>query len=73
MIIINSYTQVSNQGLSALGAGFKELESMTNLSLKFEYFNLNYFVEFTKPFCEVPAAFWGELSVVTFCFFISVV
>ena len=34
-IILNSYTEVSDQGLSALGAGIKELRSLTNLSLDF--------------------------------------
>jgi phage-related protein len=72
-IILNSDNQVSDQGLSALGAGIKELRSLNNLSLTFRYFNLNYLVKFTKPFCEVPATFWGELFVVTFTFFVSVV
>ena len=43
---------------------------MTHLSLNLRYFN---YVEFTKQFCEVPAALWGEPFVVTFCFFSSVV
>ena len=72
-IILNRNTKLSDQGLSALASGIKELESLTNLSLNFKYFNENYIVEFMKPFCEVPAAFWGELFVVTFCFLISVV
>jgi hypothetical protein len=55
-----------------LGACINELRRLTNLSLDFRYFK-NYFVEFTKLFCEVPAAFWFELFDVTFCFFIFVV
>jgi hypothetical protein len=55
-----------------MGEGIKEFRSLTNLGLDIKYFNENYFVEFMKPFCEFPAAFWGELFVVTFFFFISV-
>ena len=37
--ILNSESQVSDQGLSALGAGIKELRILTKLSLNFRYFN----------------------------------
>ena len=69
-IILNSGTQVSDQDLSALGQGIKELRSLTNLSLDLRYLNYNYFLEFKKPFCKVLIAFWGDLFVVKFCFFI---
>jgi hypothetical protein len=72
-IILNSYTQVSDQGLSALAAAIKELRSLTNLSLNFGYFKLIYFAVFMKSFSEVPADFWGDLFLVPFSFFISVV
>ena len=37
-IILNSQMQVSDQGLSTLGASIKELRRLTNLSLTFRYF-----------------------------------
>jgi hypothetical protein len=38
-IFLNSYTQVLDQGLSALGADIKQLGSLTYLMLDFEYFD----------------------------------
>jgi hypothetical protein len=38
-IILNRGAEVSDQDLSALGKGIKELRSLTNLSLNFRYFN----------------------------------
>ncbi len=37
-VFLNSPTQVSDNGLSALGTALKELKSLTNLSLNFRYF-----------------------------------
>ncbi len=37
-VCLNRGTKVSDQGLSALGIGLKELKSLTNLSLDFRYF-----------------------------------
>ncbi len=37
-VFLNRGTNVSDQGLSALATGLKDLKSMTNLSLNFEYF-----------------------------------
>ena len=37
-IILNRDTKVSDQGLSVLGAGIKELRCLTKLSLSFLYF-----------------------------------
>jgi hypothetical protein len=67
-IILNRNMKVSGEGLSELGAGIKELRSLTNLSLNFEFINLNYFFAFAKPFCEASAAYWSELYEVTCCF-----
>jgi hypothetical protein len=39
IIILNSGTLVSDQGLSALGVGIKELRSLTDFSLDLEYIN----------------------------------
>ena len=50
MLILNSSAQLFDEGLCALGAGIKQLMSLTNLTLKFEYFTKNYFVEITKIF-----------------------
>ncbi len=41
-VFLNRGTQVSDVGLSALAICLKELKSLTNLSLEFAYFNLNY-------------------------------
>jgi hypothetical protein len=38
-IILNSKTQVSGQGLSALGAAIKQLRSLTNFSINLRHFN----------------------------------
>ncbi len=37
-VFLNRGTKVSDPSLSALGIGLKELKSLTNLSLNFEYF-----------------------------------
>ena len=36
-VFLNRRTQVSDNGLSALGTALKELKSLTNLSLNFRY------------------------------------
>ncbi len=38
VVFLNRKTKLSDRGLSALGTGLKELKSLTNLSLNFEYF-----------------------------------
>jgi hypothetical protein len=39
-------TQVSDQGFTALGSSIKDLNNLTNLSLNFELFLINYFSQF---------------------------
>ncbi len=39
-VFLNRHTNVSDNGLSALGTALKELKSLTNLSLNFQYFYL---------------------------------
>jgi hypothetical protein len=41
-IIFSKVKAVSDQGLLGLGAGIKELRSLTDLSLDFGYFNQNF-------------------------------
>ncbi len=59
-VFINSNTQVSDPGISALGTGLKELKSLTNLSLHFRYFYFNSLIHFRKTlsqgFFHPPAA-----------------
>ncbi len=40
-MFLNSFTIVSDQGLSALESVLNKLNSLTNLSLEFGFFNLN--------------------------------
>ncbi len=42
MFLLNRPMQVSDAGLSALGTALEELKSLTNISLDFWYFNLDY-------------------------------
>ena len=43
LFLKNSFTEVSDLGLDALGSSLKDLKSLTNLSLNFEYFFNYYF------------------------------
>ena len=68
MIILNRCTQVSDQDISVIGTGIKELRSLIDLSLNFSYKLFG--VMYTKPFCEGHEAYWDNLFVVIFCFII---
>ena len=58
-IVLNSETQVSDQGPSTLGAGIKELRRLTNLSLDLRYFNLK-FPRVYERISEVSKAFGAD-------------
>ncbi len=49
-VFVNRGTKVLDKGLSALGTGLKELKSLTNLSLNFEYLKFKLLGYFRKKF-----------------------